>query len=172
MIPFFANWDYWVLNQKVTFDPFNLLINIAPDVTEIDIQTDVYSNFKEWLKLRDNLKYPNAIETVGGDLLPDGNPLGRSFFLTNGWRILLDHGVAFNGNLYSRDYDSPFYVLPGIQLATTKVSNLVDIVQTAAGLSPADISSAVWANSGSFDDGSKAEVIDAILRLAKFIAVR
>ena len=129
-----AAWAYWenqwLLFHKVIFDGVNKLMFVAPSTTEINVQVDLYSDSKEWLQLFHNAAFLPPIRAVGGDSLPDGNPLGSTFFVTNGWRIVLDHGVTFVGNIYSDDYPSPFIVLEGVQLATQKVSNLVDVVKT------------------------------------------
>ena len=119
-------WGYWQLYHKVTFDGENKLIIINAGVTEIDVEQDLYSDWKEWVALEENTKFDYAIRSIGGDPTVGGDFAGATFFVTNGWRVYLDHGVNFTGNLYSDDYDSPFIVETGIQLAQIKVSNLVD----------------------------------------------
>lgn len=127
-----SSWDYWELGHKVTFDPVLKLITVAPSVDRIDVQVDLYSDSKEWLRLRNNLAYRPPVRAVGGDYDPStGSQLGTTYFLTNGWRILLDHGVTFVGNLKSDDYPSPFLAEPGVEIATTVVSTLVEKPDTA-----------------------------------------
>lgn len=122
---YYGNWDYWELRHKVTFDGPNKLIYVNEGEDEIDVQIDIYSDWKEWTLLRDNLKYLSALRVVGGDPTPTG-ALGATYFLRNGWQIQVDHAVNFTGNLYSDDYDSPVSVEAGTELATLTVSNLID----------------------------------------------
>lgn len=128
--PLAAFWGYAGLAHKVDFDPLLKLITIAPEVSSINVQEELYSASKEWLLLTPNMQYRPPMRSVGGDLLPSGLPLGRTFFLTNGWRIQLDHAVTIAGNLYSDDFDSPYVVQRGVQLSSSQVSNLVDTVTT------------------------------------------
>lgn len=121
--------DLWPLGHKVNFDPLEKEITVHPSVTAVNVQRDIYSDSKEWALLRDYLRFRPSIRSVGGDPLPDGTPLGRTYFLTNGWKIIVDHGVTFDGNLYSDDYASPFEVEAGVQLVSYKFSNLVDVAQ-------------------------------------------
>ncbi len=137
---YFGNFDYWQLYHKVTFDPALKLITVNPNETAIDVQVDLYSASKEWLKVNNNLRYRPPMRAVGGDLIPGGSPLGRTFFLTNGWRILIDHGVEFDGNLYSDNFPSPFVNAPGVQIVRSKFSNLVDVAEPDI----SNIGSAVW----------------------------
>lgn len=125
----YAMWgrDYWELRHKVTFDGENRLIYINEGETEIDVEQDLYSDWKEWASIRDNLKWVAAMRTVGGDATPTG-ALGATFFLINGWQIIIQFGVNFTGNLYSDDFPTPFVTESGVQLATQTVSNLIDKV--------------------------------------------
>ena len=52
---------------KVTFDGPNKLIIVNPGIVELDVQVDIYSDWKEWAATGDNLKYPPALRTIGGD---------------------------------------------------------------------------------------------------------
>lgn len=123
-------WDEWNLLHKVTFDGENKCIIIAPEVTEIDFEVDVYSAWKEWLQVLDNSKWEAALRNVGGDPTVGTDRLGNTFFLINGWQILIDHGVTFEGNYFSDDFPTPYKLADeNQQITTQKVSNLVDKVQ-------------------------------------------
>ena len=124
---YYGNWDYWELRHKVTFDGPNRIIYVNEGEDEIDVEVDIYSDWKEWALHRDNLKYVAALRVVGGDPTPTGF-LGATFFTINNWRIQIDHAVNFTGNIYSDDYDTPFSVEEGTELATATVSNLIDKV--------------------------------------------
>ncbi len=137
-VPFLGDFDYWNLYHKVTFDPATKLISVNVGETEIDVQRDLYSASKEWLLVQNNFRYRPPMRTTGGDPVPGGSPLGRTFFLTNGWRILIDHGVVFDGNLYSDNFPSPFINAPGVQIVNSKVSNLVDVAD------PVNLAQNIW----------------------------
>lgn len=122
---YFANhWDLWLLYHKVTFDGVNRQMYVTPEVSTINVERDLYSDWKEWSLLEDNVKYTQAMRSVGGDPLPNGDKLGNTFFLTNGWRIVLDHSVDFVGNLFTDETTSPFVVQQGVHLSTSTVSTL------------------------------------------------
>lgn len=118
-------WDDWQLYHKVTFDGANRLIYVNPDVTEISVKEDIYSDWKEWFRVRDNGKFLPAIRTTGGDPIGGGEFTGDIYFLTNNWRIVIDHGFNVDGVIYSDNFPSPFIQLPGTNLVTNKVSALV-----------------------------------------------
>lgn len=84
---YYGNWDYWNLGHKVTFDGPGRLILINEGVTEIDIQRDIYSAWKEWSLLETNTRYLQALNTVGGEPTVAGQRLDVTYFLINGWRI-------------------------------------------------------------------------------------
>ena len=79
--------EYWNLYHKVTFDGVNKLILINDGVTEIDIQEDIYSAWKEWVLYDNNARYLKAIDTVGGEPTVAGQRLDVTYFLINGWKI-------------------------------------------------------------------------------------
>jgi len=146
-----GGWAYfqedWTFNQKVTFDGANRLIIVGTDVAEIDVKIDIYSDWKEWLTIRDNSKFLPAIRVTGGDPIGGGEFTGDVYFLINGWRILLDHSCNVDGVIYSDDFPSPFVPIEGTQIVTNKVSALVNTVLTGeggSGPSTTEIRNAVW----------------------------
>ena len=118
--------DLWTLYHKVTFDGYKKLIIINENESEIDVAVDIYSAWKEWSKSRDYLKWDAAMRAVGGDPLPGGDSLGRTFFTINDWKIYVDHGVNFVGNLFADDGTSPFVLSQNSQLVTIQRSTLVE----------------------------------------------
>ncbi len=94
-----------------TFDGPNLLITLpAPTagLLTVDVQEDIYADWKVWVKDSDNAKYATAFDVTGGDPIPGGALISGSYFLRNdlGWRIQTtdaDQEVTLNGNLYPRD---------------------------------------------------------------------
>ena len=84
---YYGFWDYWELHHKVTFDGVNKLILINDGETIIDVQEDIYSAWKEWVALEDNIKYLLPLNTVGGEPTTGVERLDVTYFLINGWRI-------------------------------------------------------------------------------------
>jgi len=136
-------WELWELQHKVIFDGLLKTITVGPETSVIDVKVDLYSAWKEWAMAAENMKWAAAFRTVGGDPI-SGRFLGATFFLINGWRIILDHGVDLDGNLYTEEGDSVFIPVVGQQVSTSSVSNLVDLVQIAAPVGPAALAQATW----------------------------
>ena len=146
--------DHWNFYHKVTFDGPNKIIWVNPGVTELDVKTDIYSDWKEWTDNRNpdgliNARYLPALRSVGGDPLPGSRFLGATFFLINGWRIKPYEGayrLTINGNLYTEEGDTPFLNADGnlnnIRIEST-VSNLIDTVDTGVGTVD-EVAEAVW----------------------------
>lgn len=72
---------------------------------ELDLD-EIYSEWKDWSRTSDNLKYPPAFRQVGADPLSATQNLGTTYFLNtgDGWRIRpaeRDHLLQINGNLYT-----------------------------------------------------------------------
>jgi len=130
--------------MPATFDGPNLRIILPSGVTDIDVQVDLYSDWKEWVNIGDNAKYPIAFTTSGGDPLTPGLVAGAYYFLQNqsGWRIRPpeeDITIFFDGNLAPADTDDPMFVVTignfntqiiNIQPITQSVSTLLALQQT------------------------------------------
>lgn len=117
--------------MKVSFDGPNRLMVVNHGVLEIDVEVDLYSEWKAWKLLGDNGKYLPAMRTVGGDPTTAGRALGATFFLSNGWRVRSwegDHRLSVTGNLFTEEGESPFVPVLGPYTAVieSSVSNLVD----------------------------------------------
>jgi len=92
-----------------TFDGANLHITL-PSIGSFDVQTEIYSAWKEWVVLSDNAKYPLAFDTTGGDTVGGGQTIAPYYFCRNdlGWRIKMpsqDGEIIVSGNLFARDPD-------------------------------------------------------------------
>jgi hypothetical protein len=98
--------------SKVVFDGENRLISLNLGVETLDVQIDLYSEWKRWAILDNNLKYLQAFRTFGGDQTIQGQFAPRYFFLTNGWRIVVSGGedLLVGTNLYTDELDSPFII--------------------------------------------------------------
>ena len=128
-----ANEDLWSLYHKVTFDGINKLIIVNDGETSINIEIDIYSDWKEWALQRDNLKFLQALRTVGGDPTTGGDSLGATFFTVNNWQILINESTNFVGNIFSDDFATPFRTADGVEIAQAQVSNLIDKVTIDTG---------------------------------------
>ena len=147
-ITYFNNeWAYWQLYHKVSFDGPNKLILINEGVTTLNVGTDVYSAWKQWIvelglvEHQDNPAYEEAISAIGGEPTPTGN-IGSTFFLENDWKLKPYPGtyrLTVNGNLYSVDGSNPYVaadVIPGLPNninITNNTSNIVDLVNAGFG---------------------------------------
>jgi len=134
--------DYWELGHKCTFDGVNKLVIIGPNTTTVSVKIEIYSDWKEWLLLRDNAKFLPAIRVTGGDTIGGGAFTGDIYFMTNGWRIVVDHSMTVDGVIYSDNYPSPFLLDPAVNIVTNKVSSLVNTVTGPSEI--VDIATAVW----------------------------
>lgn len=90
-----------------TFDGANLHITL-PNTGSFDVQTEIYSAWKEWVAVGDNAKYPPAFDTTGGDDVGSGQKIAPYFFCRNdlGWKIKMpsqDGEILVSGNLFPRD---------------------------------------------------------------------
>jgi hypothetical protein len=139
-------WEFWEEynpgdyygGQKVTFDGENRIIYVNEGVTFLDVKTDIYSNWKEWMSVRPTQDQPNskwlvAISAIGGEALSDVAYAGSTFFLENQWRIkpyesAEGYVLTINGNIYTREVgDNPIVPTSGVSVSLTR-SNLVDAI--------------------------------------------
>jgi hypothetical protein len=103
---FYNFWEYWELRHKVTFDGINKLILVNPGETSLDVQVDLYSDWKEWAQIENNLKYLAPWSIVGGEPTIEGQRLDVTYFLINGWKIKPYSGtydLTINGNIFDID---------------------------------------------------------------------
>lgn len=124
--------------MAVTFDGDNLLIILETAVTSVDAEVDLYSDWKEWVKLSDNAKYPSAFRAIGGDTLPGGLTAGSYYFIRNdnGWRIRPpeeDINITITGSLVPEDSTLDILV-PTVGTYTVLVSGIQPVTQGTAAL--------------------------------------
>jgi hypothetical protein len=164
-------WEDWQNPQKVTFDGPNKTILVNSGVTNLDVKIDVYSAWKEWVLSAEasNAGYEQALRAVGGDPTVDGNYLGTTFFLTNGWRLRTwegDHRLTVVGNLYTDEGEPPFIptILPHNILIEYQVSNLTSLVGTLANPPTSlEIAEEIWNTSASTQ--TDLETLGGVLRI-------
>ncbi len=126
---------------QVVFDGNNKVILVEAGVKFIDVQRDIYSEWKRWIVHPQNKKFTRAIRVVGGDSLPVDN-LGSTFFLMNGWKIKPyegDHRLTIDGNIYAMDGSDIIKDTDGnfkVSIMMT-VSNIINkVLPTSGGLPP------------------------------------
>jgi len=162
------NQDYWLLYLKVSFDGVTKLITVNSNESEIDVRDDLYSAWKRWSLTRDNLKYINAMRSVGGDPTVAGEFLGSTYFVTNGWQIVLTNRVTIVGNIFSDDFDTPYLTEEGVVIAYSKVSNLIDkVAPTTETLSEVATSVINTLNTGTYDGVSFENIMPILLAMAQ-----
>ena len=162
------NQDYWLLYLKVSFDGVTKLITVNSNESVIDVKADLYSAWKRWIQTRDNLKYIAAMRTVGGDPTTAGEFLGATFFVTNGWRIVLTNATTIEGNIFSDDFDTPYLTEEGVVIAFSKVSNLIDqIAPTTETLTEVASSVVNTLNTGTYDGVPFEDIMPILLAMAQ-----
>jgi hypothetical protein len=162
------NQDYWLLFLKVSFDGVTKLITVNSNESVIDVKADLYSAWKRWIQTRDNLKYINAMRTVGGDPTVQGEFLGATFFVTNGWRIVLTNATTIEGNIFSDDFDTPYLTEEGVVIAFSKVSNLIDqVAPTTETLTEVASSVVNTLNTGTYDGVAFEDIMPILLAMAQ-----
>ncbi|MBT7538606.1 MAG: hypothetical protein HN683_04660 [Gammaproteobacteria bacterium] len=129
-----------------TFDGPNKIITLEAPVSgalAVGVE-DIYSDWKVWSTLSDNLKYLPAFRTIGGDDLTPGITAGAYFFLRNdtGWRLKTteeDQSVYLSGNLAPEDASLPILLATtgaytvgvfGLQPVTQAITAAIALIQT------------------------------------------
>ena len=126
---------------KVIFDGVNRLVIIDPGIIEIDVRIDLYSDWKEWALLSDNIKYFSAFRATGGDPISATKKLGAGFFITNGWRIRPpeeDIEIVFIGNLFAEEGKKIFARTVGDFNARTIVERSADALELIGNFQTSD----------------------------------
>ena len=153
---FYNFYNLWELYHKVTFDGVNKLILINPGITDISVQTDLYSDWKEWVRNEDYLKFLPPFNTVGGEPIVGGQSLDVTFFLINGWRIKPYYGsytLNIVGNLFEVDGGS---VKVDADVVTNVPNNIAINLNTSVIVRTVDVESAGSGSGGLTDNESTA----------------
>lgn len=150
--------------MKVEFQGTNKLIVVNTGITELDVQVDLYSDWKEWSKENDNTKFLPAIRTIGGDPTTGVKSVAPYFFLINGWKIRpqeADHTLTLNGNLFVDEPETYGY---NIIVSTEGDYNVLVNLSTT--------SDAIVVSAGSGLDTEEHNQLIKTLTTAKFIALK
>lgn len=114
--------------MPITINGDALLITLPAATPSIDVEADLYSEWKKWTLLADNLRYEEAFTTEGGSPTIPGEVSGKNFFLRNdlGWRIRPaeeDAEVNFIGNLFRTDAALPL-IIPTLGAFTVLITGV------------------------------------------------
>lgn len=151
MFPYqYGYWEEWELREKVEFDGATRRIIVHPEVTTLNIRSEVYSAWVRWGSRHDNSKWFQAMRYSGFDVIPGGEG-GGSFFLINNWKLIIDFNkVAVEGVLYSDNFETAYWSENNQPLYPAKVSSVVNSVVsyqnvvTGTALTPEQTAAAVW----------------------------
>ncbi len=113
---------------KVTFNGETKLITVITGTTDIDVELDLYSEWKNWINLADNAKYLHAFRTFGGDATnaEETQFAPKFFFLMNGWKIMVNgDNIQVQLNLYIDGGGSPFIVNNGSVVSKISDANVI-----------------------------------------------
>lgn len=175
MITLLNNWqEDWLLYHKVIFDGINRLIIVNPSEPVISVKADIYSAWKEWIRLRDHAKFAPAIRVVGGDPISATQFTGDTYFLTNNWRIFISDATQIDGVIYSDNYPSPFVTASDAKIVRNNVSSLVQSLGFTGNLDSGQIAGAVWDYLMADADtpGSVGERLGKLLTVAKYLGLK
>jgi hypothetical protein len=158
------NWNLWTLYHKVTFDGANRIIRVNEGVTELDVQKDIYSDWKEWVSsFNDNAVWLPAVRTTGGDPTVEGQKSGDIYFLINNWKLYIDlTKVKVTGVLFSDNFDSAYYDFNGNIQFPAQVASLVSGISSTGGTTPADVWQYATRTLTSAAGPTAAEIADAV----------
>lgn len=176
-------WQDWELRAKVTFDGATRTITVNPGVTSVDIRTDVYSRWMDWLGIDDNVKYTRAMRYSGLDPIPNGFT-GDAYFLSNGWKFIADVSkVRITGVLFSDDFETAYYDPSGNAVYPAQVASIVNTVTLTQNVVTGDLASlptaeqnaaAVW-NHQTTDQtstGTFGTFVKKLLTVSKFLGLK
>lgn len=128
---------------KVDFDGVAKTITVKAGVTNLGIRTDVYTAWIDWAAMNDHLKYLGAMRVTGLDPVSPNVYTGDVYFLTNGWKLLIDFTqTRVNGVLLSDDYESAYYTMGLVEQYPPTVSAMVTTVANV-GTTPLTVD-AIW----------------------------
>ncbi len=90
--------------MAVTFNGVTKRITVSglSDFTTVNVESDIYSAWKTWVRTSDNAKYKQALRPVGGDPIGGTQTVPPYFFLMYNWKVEVSgiQNLTFNTNLY------------------------------------------------------------------------
>lgn len=135
--------------MAIIFNPTDR--RIVLDSTSVSA-TEIYSRWVDWASSSDNLKYPPAFRSVGGDDLGGGLSIPPYYFLQNNWRVRpmeASQVLTITGNLFVDGGGDPVVSTIGSFNVMVKltVPVLAMGISTTGSTGPTaiEIANAVWA---------------------------
>jgi len=86
------------------------IIYVPEGTTQVNV-VDLYAEWKIWAREGDNLKFPSAMKSIGGEEIAPGKYIAAYIELLNGWRIKPydgDYVLTVVGNLFVNGGLNPF----------------------------------------------------------------
>lgn len=139
---------------NVTFDGPTKTMTVGSLGSEINVEKDLYSDWKHWVSESDNSKYLQAFRTFGGDPTSTGQYAPKYFFLLNGWTVNIDGNTVASVNvalnLYVDGGGNPFVLINNatvsnlrsdvavVEVGVVTETNINDIVEGVTGATSAD----------------------------------
>ena len=169
--------------MSYTFDGPNKLFILAPGTVSLDVQ-DLYSRWKEWVALTDNMKYAQALRVVGGDPTVGANSISNYFFLLNGWRVRpqeANHVLTVTGTLLDEEGADPFTNTLGtwrvrIVQIVPLLAETIAVEGGGGGSAPTTaqiVSALLNAPAESYDSpGTIGRIFNRVLTVARFLAYK
>jgi hypothetical protein len=111
------------LSTNVTFQGNQRIISVHPDVTEINVRVDLYSEWKRWVIQGDNTRYLPAFRYAGGDIIIDNTLSTETYVLLNGWKISIGQDCVVDGIIKTEDGTAPFIHNSGTLVVVTNRVN-------------------------------------------------
>ena len=155
-----------------TFDGINKTIDLASGVTSVDVERDLYSAWKRWVKNGDGSKYDVVFDnSFGGNDVGNNQFVAPYFIFRNdlGWRIHPfheDNEITFVGNLYASAPATQMFGQDSTNEITIILERSVNALQLGDQTpTAADIAVAVWAEIIRTGDTSA----DLLLRIERLL---
>lgn len=134
---------------KVVIDGVAKTIRVNESAATLDIRVDVYKEWVIWASLPENRGFLQALRYTGLDPMGGALYTGDTYFLINGWKLLVDLTLTrVSGVLLSDDYNTAYYTYTLVPLFPVSVSSLVTTISTGGGSgtapTAAEVATAVW----------------------------
>lgn len=103
------------MSLKFDFDGPNLTVHILDGVTDIDVKTELYSDYSDWYNSANNARFVLGMEAVGNIPISDIQNTAEFFFFINGWKLSHTSGVkvSVSTNLFTLNEDKIVAVTSG-----------------------------------------------------------
>lgn len=103
------------MSAKFNFDGPNKIVHILPDVTNINVKDELYSDYSNWYNEANNARFELGMEAVGNIPVSDVQSTTEFFFFINGWKLSHTSGtkVVVSTNLFTLNEDKIIAITAG-----------------------------------------------------------